>query len=89
VAGGKVFVRGEYTLDVYGLLPPTLTVWLSAGTAVLSWTTNTSTPYNLEGTTELLSGSWSSITNPVVMTNGVFQVTLPLTGTAGFYRLRR
>lgn len=75
---------------MYGLLPaPTLRVTLSAGNALLSWSTNTWTLYHLEAVTNLLSGSWSNMTNPVVTTNGVFQVTVPLSGTAGFYRLRR
>jgi hypothetical protein len=90
VANGKVFVRGEYSLAVYGLLPaPTLGVSFTAGNVVMSWSTNTWTLYHLETATDLLSGSWSSITNPVVTTNGVFQVTVPLSGSAGFYRLRR
>jgi hypothetical protein len=89
VTDGKVFVRGQYALSVYGLLPPTLLVSLTAGNVLLSWFTNIVAPYRLEGTTDLLSGSWSSVTNPVVTTNGVFQVTVPLSGAAGFYRLKR
>src|SRR5207245_4361702 len=35
VANGKVYVRGEYALSVYGRLPPSLTVSLVAGSIVL------------------------------------------------------
>ncbi len=90
VANGKVFVRGEYALSVYGLLPgPTLAVSLAARSVNLSWPTNTSLAYSLEGTTNIVAGSWFSVTNQAVTTNGVFQVSLPVTGAATFYRLKR
>jgi hypothetical protein len=89
VANGKVFVRGEYALSVYGLLPaPALSVSVSSNTVLLSWPTNTALAFNLQGTTDLLAGSWFSITNQVTATNGVFLVSIPVTGTAAFYRLK-
>jgi len=89
VANGKVYVRGQYTFAVYGLLPvPSLAVVLSAGSVVLSWPTNTSLTYMVEGSTNLLTGNWSVITNAMNATNGVFRVSIPATGTASFYRLK-
>lgn len=88
VADGKVFVRGEYALSVYGLLPPTLNVSFCAGNLLLSWSTNSWAPCHLEGTSDFVGGNWFTITNPVATTNGLFLVTLPVGGTAGFYRLR-
>lgn len=88
VADGKVFVRGEYALSIYGLLPPpVLQVTLSAGNALLSWT-NDWRGYTLQTTTNLLTGNWVSITNQPASTNGWFQFALPLNGAAEFYRLR-
>jgi hypothetical protein len=90
VANGKVFVRGEYALSVFGLLPgPTLEVSLAAGSVILSWPTNTWSAYHLEGATDLPAGNWFSITNQAVTTNGVFQLSVPVATTAGFYRLKR
>jgi len=90
VVNGKVFVRGEYSLSVFGLLPaPTLNVSLAEGNVLFSWSTNTWTLYHLEGATNPVAGDWSSVTNSVVTTNGVFQVSVPASGATGFYRLRR
>jgi hypothetical protein len=90
VANGKVFVRGEYALSVFGLLPsPPLRISFSGSNVLLSWSTNTWTLYHVEGATDLVIGDWSSITNPVVTTNDVFQVTVPVSGATGFYRLKR
>lgn len=43
----------------------------------------------LAGSTSLSSGAvWASITNPVSITGTVFSLTLPLSNSAGFYRLQ-
>jgi len=57
---------------------------------VLSWPASVSTStYTLQSTTNLLlSDTWSNATYTVVTTNGVFQVTVPATGPATFYRLK-
>jgi len=90
VADGKVFVRGEDTLSVFGLLPPPrLAVSLTAGYAILSWPTNTSPAYGLQVSTDILAGAWLSVINAPLATNGLFQVQVPLTGNAAFYRLKR
>jgi hypothetical protein len=90
VADGKVFVRGEDALSVYGLLPgPALGASLYANSVVLSWPTNSTLLYSLEGSTNIVAGNWFSITNQATVTNGVFQVSFPLTGAVTFYRLKR
>jgi hypothetical protein len=90
VADGKVFVRGEYALSVYGLLPgPALGVSLSTGLVTLYWSTNTSPTYSLASTTNLASGDWLTITNQVLTSNGFYQINVPLAEGATFYRLKR
>jgi hypothetical protein len=91
VANGKVYLATfSNRLNVYGLLPaPTITLALSTPNVTLTWPTNTFLNYVLQAKTNLLSTNWSNLTNSVVLTNGAFQVTVPATGTATFYRLKR
>jgi hypothetical protein len=90
VVNGKVYVGGASALSVYGLLlPPTLSVSLAADYAILSWPSSTSPAYGLQTSTNILTGGWLSVTNAPLVTNGVFQVEVPIPGTAAFYRLKR
>ncbi|MDE3065919.1 MAG: hypothetical protein KGJ60_00055 [Verrucomicrobiota bacterium] len=90
VANGKVYMATfSDRLNVYGLLPPpSLGIGLSGGNAVLSWPANTPAGFTLEASTNLPSGNWTVVTNAVVASNGVFQVTAPASGPAIFYRLK-
>ena len=64
---------------------PSLTASYSAnGGIVLMWQ---ATGFNLRGATNLSLTNWSLITNAVVNTNGVLQVTLPATNKNYFFRL--
>ena len=88
VANGKVYLATfSNRLDIYGLLPPSLTASFAGGNVLLSWPTNNYPNYVLETTPDLLSGNWSSVTNNVAETNGVFQVSAPASETASFFRL--
>ena len=88
VANGKVYLATfSNRLDIYGLLPPSLTASLADGNVLLSWPTNNYPNYVLETAPDLLSGNWSSVTNIVAETNGVFQVSAPASETASFFRL--
>ncbi len=92
VVNGKVYMATfSNRLNVYGLLPqPSLSIARSGNSAVLSWPASVSTStYTLQSTTNLLlSDTWSNAINTVVTTNGLFQVTVPATGPAMFYRLK-
>ena len=89
VANGKVYVGGASALSVFGLFPrPALAVSIAGSYAILSWPTNTTPTYSLQVSTNIVSGSWLSVTNASVTTNGVFQVKVPITTTAAFYRLK-
>ena len=91
VANGKVYLATfSNRLNVYGLLPaPPLAIRRAGGNVVLSWPTNSFLNYVLQANTNLLATSWVATTNPVVATNGGFQVTIPATRAASFYRLKR
>ncbi len=90
IANGKVYLATfANKLNVYGLLPPpALTIALAAGKTVIAWPTNTPTSYRLQSATNLLFGTWANVTNGVVATNGVFQISVPAPGAATFYRLK-
>jgi hypothetical protein len=91
VANGKVYMATfSNRLNVYGLLPPpVLGYGLSGTNAVFFWPTNTPIGYTLQSSTNLTFGNWTAVTNAVINSNGMFQVTLPLPGgSANFYRLK-
>jgi len=90
VANGKVYLATfSDRLNVYGLLPPPpLSIVLAGGNATLFWPTNAPGAYSLETSTNLLSGNWTVVTNAVVTSNGLFHVTVPVSGHATFYRLK-
>jgi hypothetical protein len=54
--------------------------------ALLSWPTNAS-GFSLQQTLTLTGGSWKPVTNAPVQSGSANQVTLPLAGSAAFYRL--
>jgi len=67
--------------------PPRLTIKLSGANAILSWPAS-ATGYYLEQTTDLTRASgWSLVGLPILASNGVNSVTVPLSGSMTFYRL--
>ena len=68
---------------------PTLSIVRSGATAMISWP-ETSPGYTLEARNSLVvAPSWATVTNAVIVTNGQFQASVPLTGTQRFFRLRK
>jgi len=90
VANGKVYLATfANRLNVYGLQPPPpVNIAMSGGTTTIYWPTNTPASYTLQSTTNLVIGTWVNVTNRVAASNGVYQVTLPATTPAMFYRLK-
>jgi hypothetical protein len=66
-------------------IPPE-SIQLSSGSSLITWP-GTIQGYQLQESTNLLSGSWVNVTNPTTVVNGTNQVTTPATGGATFYRL--
>jgi hypothetical protein len=91
VANGKVYLATfSNQLDVYGLFPsPTLTIRLAGANALITWPTNTVLTFALQTNTNLTSANWANTTNTVSVSNGAYQVTVPVAGTQPhFYRLK-
>ena len=91
VANGKVYLATfSNRLNVYGLLPrPPLTIGRSGSNVTLFWPTNGSAGYRVQTNRNLLPAAWFDATNAVAVTNGVFQMTLPVSAPTTFYRLIR
>jgi hypothetical protein len=91
VANGKVYVATfSNKLNVYGLLPsPPLSISLSGSNVVLFWKTNTLLNYKLQTSPDLQPNSWVDAQYTTVPVTGGVQVTVPVSGSAQFYRLKR
>lgn len=90
VANGKVYLATfANRLNVYGLQPPPpVNISFAGGNNAITWPTNTPSAYALQTTTNLVIGTWVAVTNSVAMSNGVYQVIVPATKPATFYRLK-
>lgn len=89
VANGKVYLATfANRLNVYGLLPPSLSASLQSGSVVVTWPTNNYPAYRLQSSLDMTPGSWSDVSNSAVVTNGQFETTFPPAGVSTFYRLK-
>jgi hypothetical protein len=91
VLNQSYFVYRE--LDVTGTAtaapPPTLKIALAGESSAVLWWPASATGYSLYSTTNLgQAAAWQSVPATLLKTNGVCQVTLPLTG-ARFLRLQK
>ena len=66
---------------------PSLAALRNGAMVTLSWPLS-APGFALESSPNLFS-AWSTVTNPVALSNGQHLVTVPLGGTNAFYRLRR
>ena len=88
IANGKVYLATfSNRLNVYGLLP-FINLNRSGSNVILSWSTKNSLNYRLQGSTNLVANAWQDITNTATVTNGLYQLTAPVTNQAVFYRLK-
>jgi len=55
---------------------------------ILSWRTNY-TGFALQSSSDPASGTWTTCSNPPVIIGGQFVVTNPISGTAGYFRLKK
>ena len=89
---GSKIITGAYYGSIYisqsvqAAAPPWLSISLSGNQAFLTWPTN-ATGFNLQQNTNLLTTNWLTLTNIPVVTNILYQVTVPETTRQNFYRL--
>jgi hypothetical protein len=87
-----VFYQAGLSGKTYGLpASGTFTsAFVSSGFALqgVSWPTNLTLGYKLQSNTNLLYSGWLDNTNSVTVSNGNFQVTVPVSGAGMFYRLK-
>ena len=67
---------------------PLLTCTQSGGQLTLSWRTNY-VGFTLQFSSGQTSGNWSDCTSPPAVAGGQFIVTNPISGSAGYFRLKR
>jgi hypothetical protein len=89
-AGSERLFRGlDFTPERASVSSPvSININSAATNIVLSWSAS-ATGYVLQGNSRTdNSNSWSIVTEPVVITNGLNTVTVPRTNPAQFYRLK-
>ena len=75
------------TVFTLSLPPPRLTLMSSASNIILTWPTN-STGFTLQSATNLGPGAvWNTNSPALVVVNGQYPVTNPISGTRQFFRL--
>ncbi|MDE3066368.1 MAG: hypothetical protein KGJ60_02340 [Verrucomicrobiota bacterium] len=80
---------GIFTLQTSTPPPPTptLNIAVSGTNVIFSWSA-AATGFVLQQNASLSTGNWQDVTNPVIVTNGLFEVILPLSQAGNyFYRL--
>ena len=70
--------------------PPTLTIQRTNNNLILSWPGASAAGFALHGNADMkLTNSWSAVGQSVVSNLGTNSVTLPLTSTNQFFRLKK
>lgn len=82
--GGSSSVQ-TITNFTFTSIPPAA-IEVRSGAAVISWP-GAVTGYGLQQNSDLTTTNWVNVTNAVVLTNGLNEVTLPAGGSNEFYRL--
>ncbi|HWI57269.1 MAG TPA: LamG-like jellyroll fold domain-containing protein, partial [Bacillota bacterium] len=68
---------------------PCLTIVCAGANVLLSWPTNGTENFKLMGAATMPATNWTAVICPVIVTNALYQATVPATGTAMFYRLKQ
>ncbi len=85
-AGGSL---GNGTVFSLKLPPPQLVITSSGGSVVLTWPANASGFILESAASPDAEAVWNSVSPPPVVVNGHYTETIPIAGTAQFYRLVR
>lgn len=87
IASGQLYADNFFAATASDQ-PPVLTARTSGTSFELSWP-RSAINYSLEQTTSFISNSWSAVTQSPILSNGVYSITVPLSGSSGFFRLAR
>jgi hypothetical protein len=72
------------------LEPVVLNIAPSGSDIKISWPTNSFVGFRLQSSTNIGAGSdWTTVTNLPAVVNTQYQVSVPITGSAQFYRLQQ
>jgi hypothetical protein len=88
VAGGTSTNSVISSAEVF-LPDPVLQASASGGNLTLTWPATNSGGFHLQTAPALLSTKWADADDLVVTTNGMSQAIIPMSGAAGFYRLKQ
>jgi uncharacterized repeat protein (TIGR03803 family) len=84
-SGGSSGYGTIFSISLPGI-PPQLTITPAGANVVLSWPAS-ATGFNLQSTTNLSSPVWTTNLPAVVVVNGQYTVTNPISGAQQFFRL--
>src|SRR5262249_8396297 len=88
ITGATAGVASTQTVSNFGYYPlPTLTGATSGSNLVLSWPASIG-GYVLQSTTDVGSGTWTTVATPPTLIGGNWQVTVPTSGAPKYFRLQ-
>lgn len=85
--------NGQLNLDNFSaatasVQPPILVNHRSGSSIVLSWP-QSAFKYSLQQSASLIPASWTTVTQALTLSNGVYSASIPISGTASFFRLKQ
>jgi hypothetical protein len=86
-ADGSILAAAAYPGGIYTWeSPPILTLVRSGGNALVAWQNlSSASGLVLQETPDLTAATWTAAPNPLTLTNGMNQVSIPLSATGNYY----
>jgi hypothetical protein len=72
---------------IVAVVPVQLTIAPSGNNVIVTWPTNGTSGFNLQSRTNLVVGSWTAVGGSPAIVGSNYQVTVPASGVAQFFRL--
>jgi hypothetical protein len=80
------YAAGPTNLPAFLSAGPTLKATVSGTNLILTWP-STATGFSVQSSSAVKSGSWSAVSGSPTINNGSYQLSVPITGAAQFFRL--